>query len=56
MRALLPELLLYLNESRPHHGIGQRVPANDTHPGDLSKPIVVASVFGGLHVDYRRAA
>ena len=54
--SLLREYRDYFNKSRPHQGIGQRVPANDTHHGDLSKPVVVASVLGGLHVDYRRAA
>jgi hypothetical protein len=53
--SLLRQCKLYFNESRPHQGISQRVPANDTHRGDRSKPVVVASVLGGLHVDYRRA-
>jgi hypothetical protein len=45
------------NERRPHQGIGQRVPANDkTDHVDIAKLIVVRSVLGGLHVDYRRAA
>jgi transposase InsO family protein len=56
LESLLRQYKLYFNESRPHQGIGQRVPANDTHHVDLSKPIVVGSVLGGLHVDYRRAA
>jgi hypothetical protein len=46
----------YFNESRPHRGIGQRVPANPVVDIDSSKPIEVISVLGGLHVDYRRAA
>jgi len=32
------------------------VSLSDTHRVDLSRPIVVGSVLGGLHVDYRRAA
>jgi putative transposase len=54
--SLRREYQAYFNESRPHQRIGQRMPANDTHHGDLSKPVGVASVLGGLHVDYRRAA
>ena len=47
---------LYFNEIRPHQGIGQRVPTKPVLDIDLSKPIEVTSVLGGLHVDYRRAA
>jgi hypothetical protein len=43
-------------ESRPHQGIGQRVPTKPVLDIDLSKPIEVSSMLGGLHVDYRRAA
>jgi hypothetical protein len=46
---------LYFNESRPHQGIGQRVPTKPVLDIDSSKPIEVTSVLGGLHVDYRRA-
>jgi len=56
LESLLRQYKRYFNENRPHQGIGQRVPANDTHHVDLSRPIVVGSVLGGLHVDYRRAA
>lgn len=55
LATLLHEHRRYFNENRPHQGIGQRVP---TKPGldiDLSRPIEIASVLGGLHVDYRRA-
>jgi len=54
--SLLRKYKVYFNENRPHQGIGQRVPAKDAHHVDLSKPIVVGSVLGGPHVDYRRAA
>jgi hypothetical protein len=47
---------MYFNEIRPHQGIGQRVPTKPVLDIDLSKPIEVTSVLGGLHVDYRRAA
>jgi len=53
---LLRQYQLYFNESRPHQGIGQRVPTKPVLDIDLSKPIEVTSVLGGLHVDYRRAA
>jgi transposase InsO family protein len=56
LESLLRQYKLYFNESRPHQGIGQRVPAGGTHHGDLSKPVVVTRVLGGLHVDYRMAA
>jgi hypothetical protein len=46
----------HFNESRPHQGIGQRVPTKPVLDIDLSKPIEVTSVLGGLHVDYRRVA
>lgn len=47
---------LYFNESRPHQVIRQRVPTRRVLDVDLSKSIEVASVRGGLHVDYHRAA
>lgn len=49
------EYKIYFNEARPHQGIGQRVPSGIRHQ-DLSKPIVIRPVLGGLHADYRRAA
>jgi putative transposase len=44
------------NESRPHQGLDQRLPARPEIAIDRSKPIAVTSVLGGLHVDYLRAA
>ena len=46
----------YFNEARPHQGIGQRIPGKPPEVADVTKPIVVKSVLGGLHHDYRRAA
>src|SRR5882672_6966268 len=51
--SVLRQYQLYFNESRPHQGIGQRVPTKPVLDIDLSKPIEVTSVLGGLHVDYR---
>jgi len=54
--SLLRQYQLYFNESRPHQGIGQRVPMKPVLDIDLSKPIEVTSMLGGLHVDDCRAA
>ena len=53
--SLVREYKIYFTEARPHQGIGQRVPSGIRHQ-DLSKPIVIRPVLGGLHADYRRAA
>ena len=53
---LLRQYQRYFNESRPHQGIEQRVPAGSLTVTDSSKPVVITSVLSGLHVDYRRAA
>ena len=54
--SLLRQYQRYFNDSRPHQGLGQRVPARPAIVIDRSKPIAVTSVLGGLHVDYRRTA
>jgi putative transposase len=46
----------YSNEARPHQGIGQRIPGKPALVADVTKPIVVKPVLGGLHHDHRRAA
>ena len=49
------QYVLYFNRSRPHQGIGQRIPdapANDNHHGK----IIAIPVLGSLHHDYKRAA
>jgi transposase InsO family protein len=56
LASLLRQYQRYFNESRPHQGIGQRVPTKPVLDIDASKPIEVTSVLGGLPVDYRRAA
>ena len=47
----------YYNHSRPHQGIGQRVPArfHRTYPPS-SGPIIAKPVLGGLHHAYSRGA
>jgi putative transposase len=47
----------YYNHSRPHQGIGQRVPAQfpRSYPPS-SGPIIATPVLGGLHHAYSRAA
>jgi transposase InsO family protein len=56
LAALLHEYRRYFNESRPHQGLAQRIPVPRATAPDPTKPIVVTSVLGGLHADYRRAA
>jgi len=56
LASLLCQYACYFNESRPHQGLGQRIPADPVTAIDPFKPIAVESVLGGLHVDYRRAA
>jgi transposase InsO family protein len=56
LASLLCQYARYFNESRPHQGLGQRVPMPPATAPDQTKPIVVTSVLGGLHADYRRAA
>ena len=54
LASLVRQYQRYFNESRPHQGIGQRVPTKPVLGIDSSKPIERTSVLGGLHVDYRR--
>jgi transposase InsO family protein len=56
LSSLLCQYARYFNESRPHQGLGQRIPADPVAVIDPSKPIAIKSVLGGLHADYRRAA
>jgi putative transposase len=55
LASMLRQYQRYFNESRPHQGPGQRIPAGPATVIDPSKPIIVTSVLGGLHVDYHRA-
>ena len=53
---LVRQYRAYGNGARPHRRLGQRVPGKPPEPVASRKPIVVKSVLGGLHHDYRRAA
>jgi transposase InsO family protein len=52
------EYVEFFNRSRPHQGIGQRIPEGDTEgPGKEKKGKIIAfPVLNGLHHDYRMAA
>lgn len=60
LHRLIGDYVSYFNHSRPHQGIGQRVPApleDDVHrTRESDHRIVSYPVLGGLHHDYRRAA
>jgi putative transposase len=57
LHRIVREYVNYYNHSRPHQGIGQRVPAQfpRTYPPS-SGPIIATPVLGGLHHAYSRAA
>ena len=54
---IVREYVDYYNQSRPHQGIEQRVPAQylRTYP-PVSGPIIATPVLGGLHHAYSRSA
>ncbi len=57
LRAILAEYAAYFNASRPHQGLGQRVPAPSTiNRSAAGGQVVAIPVLGGLHHDYRQAA
>lgn len=47
-RPLLRQYQRYFNESRPHQGLGQRVPARPAAAVDLTKLLRVTSVLSGF--------
>ena len=55
---ILKEYSSYFNHSRPHQGIGQRIP--EVVPSPPAKPkagkLIAIPVLNGLHHDYRLAA
>jgi putative transposase len=59
LRRVLVEYVRYFNHARPHQGLGQRVPAPPDPAGVPQRtdgPVLAASILGGLHHEYRRAA
>jgi transposase InsO family protein len=57
LRAVLGEYVAYFNGSRPHQGLGQRIPVPSTSDSSSANgKLVTIPVLGGLHHDYRRAA
>ncbi|MDP9313216.1 MAG: integrase core domain-containing protein [Chloroflexota bacterium] len=57
LRRILKEYVLYFNRSRPHQGIGQRIPeSHESVALRASETVIAFPVLGGLHHDYRRAA
>jgi hypothetical protein len=60
LHRVIGEYVAYFNRSRPHQGIGQRIPdpPEDILSADMESPsrIVGYPVLGGLYHDYRRIA
>jgi putative transposase len=58
LRRALRAYCTYVNEARPHQGIGQAIPDAAEKQRAVHPPASVVSipVLGGLHHDYRRAA
>src|SRR4051812_11022361 len=59
LRRVLNEYVRYFNQSRPHQGIQQRVPApgeNGDAAVGTAAAVTAFPVLGGLHHAYRRAA
>lgn len=59
LRRVLKDYVAYFNQSRPHQGIEQRIPAPkeySVHGSGASGQVIAFPVLGGLHHDYRRAA
>jgi putative transposase len=53
---LLKAYIVYFNQARPHQGLGQWIP-DPPVPAPLPlNQIIVTSVLGGLHHDYRKTA
>ena len=58
LHRVLREYVTYHAGSRPHQGLGQRIPsfASVGPPANEVGEVVAVPVLGGLHHDYRRAA
>ncbi len=56
---LLKAYAAYFNHTRPHQGLGQRIPESAVHsasPPNRSGQVIAVPVLGGLHHDYQRVA
>ena len=56
---ILKEYTEYFNRSRPHQGVGQRIPEPNESLGlalDTGRKVIAFPVLGGLHHAYRRVA
>jgi len=66
LRRVLAEYVAFVNEARPHQGIGHRTPTPDETGDSLRRTaakrdranagLIAVPVLGGLHHDYRPAA
>ncbi len=59
LQRLLKSYVLYFNHTRPHQGLGQRIPEPlmlSASSPNQSGQVLSVPVLGGLHYDYRRAA
>ena len=57
LRTVLTEYVTCFNRSRPHQGLGQRVPVPVTaHDSASGGQVIAIPLLGGLHHEYRRAA
>ena len=58
LRRVIKDWTSYFNTSRPHQGLGQRIPGerDDERAANADGRIVATPILGGLHHDYRRAA
>jgi putative transposase len=59
LHRLLKGYVLYFNQTRPHQGLGQRIPDSPmlaASPPNQLYQVIAVPVLGGLHHDYQRAA
>jgi transposase InsO family protein len=59
LHRILNAYVVYFNQTRPHQGLGQRIPDPLVPSAPLPNPpnqVIAVPVLGGLHHDYRRAA
>ena len=59
LHRLLKAFVVYFNQTRPHQGLGQRIPDSSVFSPPLpnqGNQIQAIPLLGGLHHDYQRAA